>query len=50
MRVSPFVGINNLFDESYNSNIRINAFGARYYEPAPDRNFYGGVTLTFEFD
>jgi hypothetical protein len=36
----PYVGINNLFNESYNSNIRINAFGGRYFEPAPERNIY----------
>ena len=46
--VRPFVGINNLFDESYNSNIRINAFGARYFEPAPDRNIYAGVVINFQ--
>ena len=45
--LQPFVGINNLFDESYNSNIRINAFGARYYEPAPDMNVYAGITIRF---
>jgi len=45
--VRPFLGINNLFDEGYNSNIRINAFGGRYYEPAPDRNIYAGVTVRF---
>lgn len=44
----PFVGINNLFDETYNSNIRINAFGGRYYEPAPDRNVYAGITVRFD--
>ena len=44
----PFVGVNNLFDESYNSNIRINAFGARYYEPAPDTNIYAGITIRFD--
>ena len=43
----PYAGINNLFDESYNSNIRINAFGARYYEPAPERNFYAGVVVNY---
>lgn len=43
----PFIGINNLFDESYNSNIRINAFGARYFEPAPGRNVYAGLTIRF---
>jgi iron complex outermembrane recepter protein len=46
-QVRPHIGINNLFDERYNSNIRINAFGARYFEPAPDRNVYVGVTVGF---
>jgi iron complex outermembrane receptor protein len=43
----PYVGINNLFDESYNSNIRINAFGGRYFEPAPERNYYAGIVVNF---
>ena len=43
--VSPFLGVNNLLDEEYNSNIRINAFGKRYYEPAPERNFYAGIAV-----
>ncbi len=43
--VRPHLGINNLFDERYNSNIRINAFGARYFEPAPGRNVYAGITV-----
>lgn len=46
--VSPFLGINNLFDENYNTEIRINAFGARYFEPAPERNVYAGVSVRFE--
>jgi iron complex outermembrane receptor protein len=49
MTVSPFLGINNLFDEVYNSNLRINAFGGRFFEPAPDRNAYAGVSLGFNF-
>ncbi|MCZ7596935.1 MAG: TonB-dependent receptor [Gammaproteobacteria bacterium] len=48
--VSPFVGVNNLFDEEYNGNIRINAFGARYFEPAPERNLYMGLTIRKNFD
>tara|TARA_R110002096_G_scaffold17196_2_gene59443 strand:+ start:26451 stop:28508 length:2058 start_codon:yes stop_codon:yes gene_type:complete len=47
-QVRPYFGINNLFDERYNSNIRINAFGGRYFEPAPDRNVYAGVTVNFQ--
>ena len=46
---APFVGVNNLFDESYNANMRINAFGGRYFEPAPDGNFYGGLTVRKRF-
>ncbi len=57
-QLEPFIGVNNLTDESYFSEIRINAFGgppfgppdgARYYEPAPDRNFYGGLAIRYNF-
>ncbi|MCB9267789.1 MAG: TonB-dependent receptor [Lewinellaceae bacterium] len=41
----PFLGINNLLDTAYNGNIRINAFGGRYYEPGAGRHFYGGVRV-----
>jgi iron complex outermembrane receptor protein len=47
--VSTFLGINNLFDEAYNSNIRINAFGGRYFEPAPERNAFIGITVRRRF-
>ncbi len=46
-RLAPFVGINNLTDESYFADIRINAFGSRFYEPAPDRNIYAGISVQF---
>ena len=46
-RIRPYAGINNLFDQSYHGNIRINAFGGRYFEPAPERNFYVGVVLNY---
>lgn len=48
-RLGPFVGFNNLFDESYNGNVRINSFGGRYYEPAPGFNTYGGVSVRYTF-
>lgn len=47
--LASFLGINNLFDEEYNNNIRINAFGGRYFEPAPERNGYIGITLRRRF-
>ncbi|MBN1240466.1 MAG: TonB-dependent receptor [Gammaproteobacteria bacterium] len=47
--VTPFVAVNNLFDETYNANVRINAFGGRFYEPAPGRNAYAGVSLNYRY-
>jgi len=41
------IGVNNLFNEEFYDNIRINAFGKRYYEPAPKRNFYFGINFSF---
>ena len=38
-------GINNIFNERYFDNIRLNAFGKRYYEPAPTRNAYLGFQI-----
>ena len=48
-KLDPFLGFNNLFDESYNGNVRLNAFGSRYYEPAPGFNTYGGVRIGYQF-
>jgi iron complex outermembrane receptor protein len=45
--VRPFVGIDNVFNERYNSSAITNAFGRRYYEPSPDREIYAGFTLRF---
>lgn len=45
-----FLGINNIFDERYPQNVRINAFGGRYFEPAPGRNAYLGLTARLRFD
>ncbi len=47
--ISPFMSLNNLFNEDYNSNVRINATFGRYYEPAPLRNVSGGVTARVTF-
>lgn len=44
-QIEGFIGINNLTDRDYYSNIRVNAAGARYFEPAPGRNVYAGVAV-----
>ena len=38
-----FIYIGNVFDTDYNSNIRINAYNNRYYEPAPSRYYSVGL-------
>jgi iron complex outermembrane receptor protein len=58
--LSPFFGIQNLFDEAYNSNVRINAaprpsgpdgrvLESPFFEPAPDFNVYGGLAVTYRW-
>ena len=47
--LEPFLGVQNLFDADYDANVRINAFGGRFYEPAPDRTLYGGLRVRFAF-
>ena len=52
-RIEPFVGVNNLADRDYNSNIRINTERFVFdgpnvpapFEPAPGRNWHAGVNL-----
>ena len=47
--IEPFIGINNVFDTDFTANVRLNAFGGRYFEPGPDRNVYGGVSVRFRY-
>jgi iron complex outermembrane receptor protein len=54
LTISPFIGINNVGDEFYYGNIRINADATisipanrRYYEPAPGSNAYAGIGVSF---
>ena len=46
-RLSPFLGVANLLDATYNSSVVPNAFGRRYFEPGPPRTFRIGVGLTW---
>jgi iron complex outermembrane receptor protein len=47
LELNLFAGINNIFDVRYFDNIRLNAFGGRYYEPAPGRNAFFGLSAAF---
>lgn len=40
-----YAGADNLLNEMYSLGNDLNALGARYYNPAPERNYYAGVTF-----
>jgi iron complex outermembrane recepter protein len=43
--ILPFVQVRNLTNAEYNGSVSINAFGGRFFEPAPGRTFMAGVAL-----
>ncbi|RAI95034.1 TonB-dependent receptor family protein [Algoriphagus yeomjeoni] len=45
--LEAFAGVDNLLNESYSMGNDLNPFGGRYYQPAPTRNWYGGVKVAF---
>jgi len=46
MKLKIFAGADNLLDEVYSLGNDINAFGGRYFNPAPARNYYGGIAVS----
>jgi iron complex outermembrane recepter protein len=44
-----FAGVDNLLDERYSLGNDLNAFAGRFYQPAPTRNWYGGVKLGLRY-
>ncbi|MDN3669261.1 TonB-dependent receptor [Echinicola jeungdonensis] len=44
-----YSGIENLGNESYSLGNDLNAFGGRYFQPAPKRNYYGGLKVTYQY-
>lgn len=45
--IDSYFGIDNLLDERYSRGFDINAFGGRYYQPAPERNWFAGFRLKY---
>jgi iron complex outermembrane receptor protein len=45
LALEPVVGVDNIFDKTYASNVVVNAAGGRFYEPGPGRTFYVGVRM-----
>ena len=41
-----FGGVNNILNARYGSGHDINAFGGRYYNASPERNYYLGLNVS----
>lgn len=48
IQVEPFISINNILDEKFVSQPNFNATQGRFFNPSPDRNAFGGLSVTFE--
>ena len=44
-KINLYAGADNLLDETYSLGNDINAAGGRYYNAAPGRNFYAGISF-----
>ena len=49
VRMHLHAGADNLLNEKYSLGFDFNAFGNRFYNPAPLRNFHAGAGFTFKF-
>jgi iron complex outermembrane receptor protein len=47
--LGPFLGLDNLFDEKYADNVRLNAAMGRHFEPAPGFDVHGGLSVGYHF-
>ena len=46
-RAQPLLTIRNVLDAQYSGSVVVNAFGGRYYEPAPGRAVLAGIEFSF---
>ena len=48
-QLGPYMALSNLTNTEYNDNVRLNAFGGRYFEPAPGFAVQGGLSVEYAF-
>jgi len=46
LEMTLYVGVDNATDRRYSLGNDLNAFGGRYFQPAPGRSFYGGASIS----
>ncbi|GAB3226566.1 TonB-dependent receptor [Hymenobacter seoulensis] len=49
LALDVFGGLENITDRNYSLGNDLNAFGGRYFQPAPGRNWYSGVQLAWKW-
>ena len=47
LATSPFAAVTNVLDVDYNGSVVVNAFGDRFFEPAPGREVFFGLEVGF---
>src|SRR4051812_833946 len=47
VEITPFLGVNNLWDRRYVGSVTLNGVGGRDYEPAPRRIIYVGTEIGY---
>lgn len=45
-----YAGVDNLLNETYSLGNDLNAFGGRYFQTAPERNYFTGMKVKYLFD
>ncbi|HMI77781.1 MAG TPA: TonB-dependent receptor, partial [Ferruginibacter sp.] len=49
LKLDFYTGVDNLLDETYSLGNDINAAAGRYYNAAPKRNYYAGVSFQWNY-
>ncbi len=49
LEANLYAGLDNAFDRRYSLGNDLNAFGGRYFQPAPGRSYYGGAQVAWIF-
>jgi iron complex outermembrane receptor protein len=44
-QVELFAGVDNILNQKYSLGNDLNAFGGRYFNPAPERNYFAGLRI-----
>lgn len=48
LSLEPFFQVQNMLDQQYSSSVVVNAFGGRFYEPAPPRTWKAGFSISWK--